>query len=191
MKMIIPIIIAILMSSIVFATINRDQPGGSDTIRYTTGVLTGSYDKAYWAVDENVASCDVTNAICSGTNVDCDYVGGAIRVVAYTPDGGGSIAQSVTVTVTGTGSCPLNNGYGVESYTDTPGSSTSLSGSVTLSLGGACNGQSDRDCSGTISLQEILDAIANIYGDTTYFSIGTFISSNIGIQITGYYGAMI
>ena len=45
----------------------------------------------------------------------------------------------------------------------------------------------DRDCSGVISLQEILDSIANIYGDTTYFSSGTFTSSNIGIYIAGYY----
>ena len=53
------------------------------------------------------------------------------------------------------------------------------------------NGQPDRDCGGTITLQEILDTIANVYGDTTYFSPGTFSSANIGLQITGYYGAII
>ena len=56
--------------------------------------------------------------------------------------------------------------------------------------GAGCNTDADRDCSGTITLQEILDALANIYGDTTYFSSGTFTSSNIGIYITGYYGAV-
>ena len=55
---------------------------------------------------------------------------------------------------------------------------------------GTCT-EADIDCDGTIILQEILNAISNVYGDTTYFSSGTFSSANIGRAITGYYGAII
>ena len=75
-----------------FATIQRSQPGGATTVTYTTnGLIAASYGKAYWSVDENVASCSVTGVSCSGTNIDCTHVGGAIRVVAYTPESGGAI----------------------------------------------------------------------------------------------------
>ncbi len=189
---IIGVVVMIMMSSMVFATVTRSQPGNGNTVTYTTDALTGSYTKAYWAVNENVAACDVTGAVCSVTNADCSYNNGAIRVISYTPDGGGPLPTSVMVIVSGTGLCPLNSGQYVESLPGNLGSATSLTGSVSLDFsGGSCNGQSDIDCDGTIGLQEILDTIANIYGDTTYFGPGTFSTSNVGVPITGYYGATI
>ncbi len=127
---------------------------------YTTNGLTAaSYGKAYWSVDENVASCSVTGASCSGTNVDCTYVGGAIRVVAYTPEGGGAITKSVQVSVTGTGSCALTNGLGVESYDGIGGSASSVGGSATLSLGVACNNSADTNNNCVIDNPELLNYI--------------------------------
>jgi len=132
MKMIIPILILILMSSMAFAAVTRS--GGGTAVTYTS-TLTGSYTAAYWAVDDATVGCTVTSATCTGlTNVDCDYTAGAIRLVSYTPEAGGTLDTDVTVTVTGSGTCSLNGEY-VESSPGNLGSATALTGSVTLDFG--------------------------------------------------------
>ena len=77
-------------------------------------------------------------------------------------------------------------------FTPSSGNQLFYEEAIWWDIGGtSCNGDADRDCDGTIVLQEILNAIANVYGDTTYFSQGTFTSGNIATIITGYYGAII
>ena len=140
-----------------FATIQRSQPGGATTVTYTTnGLIAASYGKAYWSVDENVASCSVTGVSCSGTNIDCTHVGGAIRVVAYTPESGGAIIKTVQVSVTGTGTCSLSNGLGVESYDGIGGSASSVGGNEILTLANPQNTPADTNYDGIVSDSELL-----------------------------------
>jgi len=157
---IIIFIVFLMTATMAFAAIQRSQPtitGGQTTVTYTTnGLIAASYGKAYWSVDENVASCSVTGASCSGTNVDCTYVGGAIRVVAYTPESGGAITKSIQVSVTGTGTCALTNGLGVESYDGIAGSASSVGGSATLTLANPQDTSADINSDGCVSFTELL-----------------------------------
>ena len=156
-KLLLILLTFIISTTMAFAAIQRSQPGGATTVTYiTNGLTAASYGKAYWSVDENVASCSVTGASCSGTNVDCTYVGGAIRVVAYTPESGGAITKSIQVSVTGTGNCALTNGLGVESYDGIGGSASSVGGIVTLSLAAACNNQADTNQNCVVTLTEVI-----------------------------------
>ena len=88
----------------------------------------------------------------------------------------------------------VGDGFKVGLVCSTSGGQGSFTGSMDFigSKGvSECNSDADIDCDGTIVLQEILDTIANVYGDTTYFSSGKFTSANIATIITGYYGAII
>lgn len=145
-KMIIALALMILLVGVVYGAVTRSQPGADDTVTYTSA-LTGSYNKAYWAICEDVTGCTVSAVDCTGTRVDCDYaakecdgtVGSSIRLVAYTAEPGGTVTTTSTVTVTGSETCTLNAGDYVESWNDgtpTEGGATTLPGSVLLSLGG-------------------------------------------------------
>jgi hypothetical protein len=159
MKTIIIIMaMAIITSTIVLGAVTRS--GNNDIVTYTSG-LTGSYTKAYWAIEEDVSSCTVTGVSCSGANVGCSYANDIIRVVSYTPVSGGTLQSSVAVTVSGSGSCSLNNGQYVESEPGNLGGAISLSGSTSLTLsgGGCCN--ADSNCDSTITWSELDAYISN------------------------------
>ena len=194
MKKILYIIMALVLVSSAFA-ISRGISG--TTITYTAGSgFSGSLTKGYYGVEDILsgAGCSL-NAIAKttcGTNCEYSISSNTIRLVAYTPDGGGIIGTTKSITVSGSGtSCTLSGTYaeapGVQAVTPP----LAITGQSALSLVSPCNGQADRNCDGTVTQTEIIDAIKNIYGDTTYFAVGTFTSANIGQHITAYYGAKI
>ena len=165
MKIIISLIMVVLMCSLVMATVTRT--GSENTITYSSNMAT-TYPKAYWAVYEVVPSgCTVSSVSCSVSN-GCSYVSAdkSIRVTGYTAEAGGSMPPSITVTVSGTGSCLLNNGDYVESYNTgtqaVTGSLTDISGSISMSLGGgSCNTEADTNCDGCVSDPEFPVSVVN------------------------------
>lgn len=171
-KIIISFLMVVLLSSVAFAAVTRS--GGGTSVTYSTTMAT-TYSKAYWAVDDIVGSgCSGIGVSCSVTNGDCSYVGGAIRVVGYTVEAGGNMPSSITVSVSGTGSCSLNNGNYVESYPGNLGSSTLLSGSVSLSLSVSCNTDADTNCDGCVHDTEFPSAVNDWKGSQTYISDSEF-----------------
>ena len=158
-KIIVMLTMFCLMSSLVFATVSRNINGNQITYSTTIG---GSYDRAYWAVRDTVGSgCTGISVVCTGTNIACDYSNNEIRLVANTPDGGGTLESSTVVTVTGDGACTLNNGEYVESTPGNLGSPTPISGSGELILGAGgpeCNtdadGMYDGSCDGCVDSNE-------------------------------------
>lgn len=148
-KMIIMVLMMICLSSIAFAAVTRSG-SGNNVVTYTSA-LTSTYTKAYWAVEDPVIGCTISGVSCTGTNVDCNYVGGAIRVVSYTPDGGGTLASSVQLTITGTDVCTIGPGSFVESTDIEVKTAETLVGTLSATLGGGgCSiyGDTYPDCNG-------------------------------------------
>ena|SRR3990167_4859124 len=139
MKFIVIILaMTILMSLIVSATITRYKV--SDTIVRYDNSDNGIYSRAYWAVEETI-NCQETSVLCTSTdiNTNCGYFGGKIKIVGYTPDGGGQIPTSISVTLNGPDSCTLDSGIYVVSTPISLGSEVILNPSITLTFGTDCS----------------------------------------------------
>lgn len=190
MKKMIYVIMGLLLISSVFA-VTRSISGKTVTYAANTAFNSG-IQKAYWAVEDTISGCSLDNIAKTSCGPNCEYSisGGNIRLVAFPPDETGStpIGNSKLITLSGTGkTCTLSG-----NYAESPGTTgTLLVMGVSNSFSIQCNGNADRDCSGIVSGQEILEAINAYRGSPAIFPLGTFTFENIGDQFRAYYGAIL
>lgn len=114
------------------------------TITYTAGSgFSGSLTKGYYAVEDTISGtgCSlnaVTKTTC-GTNCEYSIASNKIRLVAYTPDGGGVIGASKSITVSGSGSgCTLSGTYAEAPGTQAVTPPLAITGASGISLGATC-----------------------------------------------------
>lgn len=163
MKAIVYALTVLILMSTAFAAVTKNTGTAGDNVFTYNSAIAPDVNRGYWAVYDVVpAGCTVSSVSCSASgNADCAYYSpdNSIRVVAYTNEAGGGVANSVTMTVQGTGSCTLSGGQYVESWNDgTPvlGSITSFTTDADIVLSSTCNEASDSNGDCTISLSELI-----------------------------------
>lgn len=159
-KLIISLIMMVLLSSMVFA-VTRGVSGTTVTYTASTSFNIG-IAKAYWSIEDSISGCTLNSVSKTSCGSNCEYsvISGKIRLVAYTPEAGGTVGNSKSITLSGSGTgCTLSG-----SYAEAPGVAGSLMsmGSSSIDLEVACNTDADTNCNGIVADSELL-SYANLW----------------------------
>ena len=141
------------MIPIVLATVSRSVNEVTDTITYTSS-LVSTYDSAYWAIEETFSGCSVTAACPTASDIICSYSDNVLRVTGYASNQKLPIA-AISFTGTDGAACAITGSW-VESRTGSVMSTPSSFVTGSLTIGIQCNTDADTDCNGDVSDSELL-----------------------------------
>ena len=116
---------------------------GTGTITYNKESDMTGLTKGYWAIEDTLSGCTLAGVSCGIGNYACSKVGNAVRLVAYSDDAGVGMPNSVTIAITGTGTCSLSGNYTEAwktSSATTLGLSTPMASGQNIELGGQLEG---------------------------------------------------
>lgn len=176
---------ALMLISSAFA-FSRSISGTQITYTASTA-FSSSLPKGYWAVEDVLpgTGCSITNVAKTSCGTNCEYSisSNTIKLVAYTPESGGTVGNSKSITVAGSGSsCTLTGNYA--EAPGTAGTKTAMSSGTISFGGGACSNQADSNSNCKIENSELLNYItAWINGSVT----NPQLLSTISIWVNGGY----